>query len=126
VHNKQVLLFVRKPETVPKCTQSPQARNIHGTAIIRRTTNYPLVSGDKTELSRYSAPVPVEVLGTNNHLSSSTYRSGHKLCSPYSQRALEGLLNCCLVSQKRKLSNTKTAATSLYRERFERFSRRWL
>lgn len=69
VQSKQVLLFVQKSETVPKCTQHPQARNIHGTAIIRRTAKQPLVSRLKTKLARHSTPVPADVLGRNNHFS---------------------------------------------------------
>jgi ribosomal protein L34E len=55
VHSKQVLLFVRKSETVPKCTQNPQAQNIHGTAIIRRTVNHPLGSSFKTQRAAFHA-----------------------------------------------------------------------
>jgi hypothetical protein len=55
VHSKQVLLFVRKSETVPKCTQNPQAQNIHGTAIIIRRINHPLGSSFKTERAAFHA-----------------------------------------------------------------------
>jgi hypothetical protein len=54
VHSKQVLLFVRKYETVPKCTQNPQAQNIHGTAIIR-TVNHSLGSCFKTGHAAFHA-----------------------------------------------------------------------
>jgi hypothetical protein len=55
VHSKQVLLFVRKSETVPKCTQNPQVQNIHGTAIIWRILNHPVGSRFKTERAAFRA-----------------------------------------------------------------------
>jgi hypothetical protein len=55
VHSKQVLIFVRKYETIPKCTQNPQGQNIHGAVIIRRTVNHSLGSWFKTEHAAFHA-----------------------------------------------------------------------